>query len=87
VKNPESNMLESLGTLSVNDTQLYIVDWDTTVAIDDNVRASEPKQPTVKNFSFLLHMFDLSDNPDRASSMPGFRNNPRAQMLMRPSVV
>ncbi|KAI0286546.1 AAA family ATPase [Russula brevipes] len=48
VKSPESNILEGLGALSVNDTQLYIVDWDTTVVIDDNLQASESKQPSVK---------------------------------------
>jgi hypothetical protein len=51
-RDPESNISESLGALSVNDAaRLYIVDWDTTVAIEDNVQVLESKPLSVRDFS------------------------------------
>ncbi|KAH9978347.1 P-loop containing nucleoside triphosphate hydrolase protein [Russula compacta] len=46
-KDSESNISESLGALSVNDTRVYIVDWDTTVTMEDNVQIPESKPPTL----------------------------------------
>jgi len=54
---PEQNISESLGALSVHDpTHIYMVDWDTSITIEDNLQVSEPKPQTVKKFS-SLHVF------------------------------
>lgn len=54
---PEQNILESLGSLSVHDTtHIYMVDWDTSITIEDDMRVSEPKLQSVKKLS-SLHVF------------------------------
>jgi hypothetical protein len=51
-RDPESNISENLGALSMNDTaRLYIVDWDTIVAIEDDVQVPESKPLSVRDFS------------------------------------
>jgi hypothetical protein len=53
-RGPDSNISESLGALNMDDaTHIYIVDWDTTVTVEDNAQVSEPKPKTVKKFSSL----------------------------------
>jgi AAA family ATPase len=49
---PDAKISERLGSLSMDDDtiHIHIVDWDTTVAIEDNVQVPEPKQQTVKKF-------------------------------------
>ena len=53
----QQNMSESLGALSVVDpTHIYMVDWDTSITLEDDMQVSEPKPQTVKKFS-SLHVF------------------------------
>lgn len=64
-RDPDSEISESLGALTVNViTRLYIVDWDTAVAIGDNVQAPASRSLTVNDF-LSLHCFALSDNVDQ----------------------
>jgi hypothetical protein len=50
---PKSDISESFGTLNMNDAaRLYIVDWDSAVAIEDNVQVPESK-PSVNDFSSI----------------------------------
>jgi hypothetical protein len=80
-----AKLSERLGALSMDDdTHIYIIDWDTSVAIEDSLQVSEPKPQAVRSFSSLHVFFRLTM---RNSSMLGFRNNPRALMPMRPLVV
>ena len=49
-RDPDSDISESLGALSTNDIAcLYTVDWDTAVAIEDNVQAPELKSQSVND--------------------------------------
>ena len=53
-RDPDSDISESLGALSTNDIpRLYIVDWDTAVAIEDNVQAPESTSSSVNDFLSL----------------------------------
>jgi AAA family ATPase len=52
---------ESFGALSMSDAaRLYIVDWDTVVAIEDNVQAPESKSLNVEDL--IPSCFALSNN-------------------------
>lgn len=64
-RDPDSeDISESLGALTMNVTAcLYIVDWDTAIAIEDNVQAPASKSLTVNDF--LSPIFALSDNVDQ----------------------
>jgi hypothetical protein len=54
---PQQNISESFEALSVHDpTLIYMVDWDTSITIEDNIQASGPKPRTVSKFS-SLHVF------------------------------
>ncbi len=62
---PDSDISESLGALNMNDiARLYTVDWDTAVAIEDNVQAPESKPLTVNGFP-IPPSFVPSDNVDQ----------------------
>jgi hypothetical protein len=75
-REPESNIEEKLGSLSMNDaTRLYIVDWDTTVAIEDNVQVPESNPLSVRNFSTPGPSLYLTT---RVSLTWGFQTNPKA---------
>jgi len=49
-KDPDSDMSASVGALTMDViARLYIVDWDTAVAIEDNVQAPASKSLAVSN--------------------------------------
>jgi AAA family ATPase len=75
---PDSDISESLGALSMNDVaRLYIVDWDTAVAIEDNVQVPESKSPSVNDL-LSLH-FSVFDNVDQfAVGVPDKLQSPDA---------
>jgi hypothetical protein len=53
-RDPDSDISESLGALTMNAiARLYIVDWDTAVAIEDNVQAPGSRSLSVNDFIFL----------------------------------
>lgn len=53
-KDPDSDISESLGALTMNTiASLYIVDWDTAVAIEDNVQAPASRSLSVNDFTSL----------------------------------
>lgn len=55
-RDPDSDISESFGALTMNViARLYIVDWDTTIAIEDNVHAPASKSLTVNDF-LSLHL-------------------------------
>jgi hypothetical protein len=61
--------------------RLYIVDWDTAIAIEDDVQVPESK-PSVKNFSsfnLLLYLMTW------ISLTLVSQTNPKALMLTQPS--
>jgi len=56
-----AKLSERLGALSMDDdTHIYIIDWDTTVTIEDSVQVPEPKPQAVKSFSSLRVFFRLT---------------------------
>ena len=56
ISDPDSDISEGLGTLTVNIIALlYIVDWDTAVTIGDNVQAPASRSLTVNDF-LSLHL-------------------------------
>ena len=60
---PDSDISESLGVLTLNVfARLYIVDWDTAIAIGDNVQPPASRSLTVNDLH-SLHLA-LSDNVD-----------------------
>jgi AAA family ATPase len=61
-KDIASDVSESLSALDINDlSSIYIVDWDTTVAIDDGIQASESKPSEVGNDLRVVQFFVPSD--------------------------
>ena len=55
-RTPDSDISESVGALTVNvNARLYIVDWDTAVAVGDNVQDPASRSPTVNDF-LSLHL-------------------------------
>jgi hypothetical protein len=55
-RDPDSDISESFGALTMNViARLYIVDWDTAIAIEDNVHAPASKSLTVNDF-LSLHL-------------------------------
>jgi len=62
-RDPDSDISESLGVLTLNVfARLYIVDWDTAIAIGDNVQPPASRSLTVNDLH-SLHLA-LSDNVD-----------------------
>jgi hypothetical protein len=52
---PDSDIMESLGTLTMNVIpRLYIVDWDTAIAIEDNVQAPASRSLTVNSYPSIF---------------------------------
>ena len=52
---PESDISESLGALTMNVIpRLYIVDWDTVIVIEDNVQAPASKLLTVNFYPSIF---------------------------------
>ncbi len=77
-RTPDSDISESLGTLSMNDiARLYIVDWDTAVAIEDNVQVPESKSSSVND---LLSLHSLLYLTMWISSPWGFPTGSKALM-------
>jgi AAA family ATPase len=61
-KDVPSDISENLTALDIRDlTSLYIVDWDTTVAIEDKIQASESKPSEVSNDLRVVQSFVPSD--------------------------
>jgi hypothetical protein len=55
-RDPDSDISESLSALTMNVIpRLYIVDWDTAVAIEDNVQAPPSRSLTVTDL-LSLHL-------------------------------
>jgi AAA family ATPase len=64
-KDPDSDISERLGALTMNTIAgLYIVDWDTAVAIEDNLQAPASRSLSVNDFIIPLSSA-LSDNVDQ----------------------
>lgn len=62
-RDPDSDISESLDALTMNViARLYIVDWDTAIAIEDTVQAPASKSLTVNDFP---PSFASSDNVDQ----------------------
>lgn len=62
-RNQASDVSDSLGALNISDVpSLCIVDWDTTITIEDIVRASEPKPSLVMGLlpSMSRHLTGIS---------------------------
>ncbi len=54
-RGPDSDITESLGTLTMNVIpHLYIVDWDTAIAIEDNVQAPASRSITVNSYPSIF---------------------------------
>jgi hypothetical protein len=78
----KSDISESFGALNMNDTaRLFLVDWDTAVAIEDDVQP-ESKPLSVKDFSFLHLLLYLTT---WFSSTLVFQTNSKAPMRTQPS--
>lgn len=79
----KSDVSESFAALNMNDTvRLFIVDWDTAVAIEDDVQIPESKSLSVKDFSSLHLLLYLTT---WFSSTSVSQTNPKAPMRTQPS--